>query len=61
MTDQISKVRLCSLTPDARLPPLKTYRIETVNGTFLQVQARNMAMATDGMPMTFIKAVEEVR
>lgn len=60
MTEQ-SRVRLCSMTPDDRLPPLKSYRIETINGTFLQVQARNVAMATDGMPMTFIKAVEEVR
>ena len=61
MTDQTSRVRLCSMTPDDRLPALKTWRIETINGTFLQVHARNAAMAVEGMPETIIKAVEEVR
>ena len=61
MTDQTSRVRLCSMTPDDRLPPLKTYLIELTTGDFLQVKARNVLMATDGMPETLIKAVEEVR
>lgn len=60
MTEQ-SRVRLCSMTPDDRLPELKSYLIELTTGDFLQVKARNRDMATDGMPMTIIKAVEEVR
>jgi hypothetical protein len=58
---ETSRVRLCSMTPDDRLPALKTYIIELTTGDFLQVKARNVMMATDGMPETIIKAVEEVR
>ena len=60
MTEQ-SRVRLCSMTPDDRLPELRTYLIELTTGDFLQVKARNVMMATDGMPETLIKAVEMVR
>jgi hypothetical protein len=49
------------MTPADRLPELKTYLIELTTGDFLQVKARNVLMATDGMPEMLIKAVEEVR
>ena len=61
MSGQTSSVTLFSLTTDDCNPPLKTYLIELTTGDFLQVKARNVLMATDGMPETIIKAVEEVR
>lgn len=55
-----SKVRLCSMTPPERLPPLPKWRLETITGTFLLVEARNEAMARDGFPPASIKSVEQI-
>jgi hypothetical protein len=55
-----SRVRLCSMTPPERLPALPKWRLETINGTLLAVEARNETMAMDGFPAGSIKSIERV-
>lgn len=59
MTEQ-SKVRLCSMTPPERLPVLPKWRLETITGTFLLVEARTEAMARDGFPPASIVSCERI-
>ena len=58
--NQTSKVRLCSMMPPERLPALPKWRLETINGTILAVEARNEMMALDGFPAGSIKSIERV-